>query len=945
MGGLAGYITDVDNQASEASITNSFSVNSFMTGANLDYDDFKFGGLCGIGFGKIENCYVKSAYPCGPTGRDNDNRYGALLYGNTNTANPVTLTNCYVIDSDTKYMVFNGTSGGMTYCYAPDTDQYYDYNGGTELGSNTNRYYTPTIGADQLGYMYADNLVEGGDYDKKPLFEALTMRAEVLNGNDATTAESAPGYRTYDRWARPALAYYEMFMDISYNDSIGIVRPINGDLPVLMMNNYGDGTNGSVGRGGFTAISTVTEPEVPDIEGEPEPHPAYLIGDGYVLQYSGPKRDYSEYNNDPYYNDSEIDGMIERSLPGFFSNSNRPLDCHFVYGDVSKAPSLGISANRISIYEHAAITEAGTLGSFDMTHVSITFDNSGTNSAVSTDGINYLGAQKLKRDWHLLSTPLLKASTGFNYYLADGTTNTNVSDGWASGDNGLYANNPWQNGGTAEPGSHGGTEFKWLGNADNNGLKRYWMTGWTGSQSVKSGGYVSAEGFYSWTDGYFPSTFDAHLHVFGQGTINETDENPGATDNTNARYPYGMDFYSWYEPQYHYINFKRNGPNHWHSDTPHDHLNYTPEKATNNSGDNPFGINVNEERLLTGKGYFASIAEKTLLQSSGQLGGEYTPTGGDDDGVKVYRVGVANWGMISYDPEIPIEPVDPPVRFKNTPLDDNEKGKTRSNEVVYYQNRVFDSLDKNRSYNYVDLSYLHNLKSGSNDLSGLYLIGYNDNGNQQISIELDEDTFWPFYMYRTWDVYYDPSSGDQSIDLNEPVSGTVADFIMSLFPNEDLQQYGGHHFKPGYIIDHEPGSYHFISGDKDITLYQIFDYNNSYSPVTVTHTTDDNEEITGCLYVGKITDTETNTDWNCHGWEPYDPYDPYLHNYNSYPLHLFVVNDPNPSGSKQSETESRAYEPFTKEISVTHRRRQALQRLEPRGQPLPRLSGLRNLPR
>ncbi len=902
VGGLAGYITDVDNQASEASITNSFSVNSFKTGANLDYDDFKFGGLCGMGFGKIENCYVKSAYPC-TFGRDNDNRYGALLYGNTNTANPVTLTNCYVIDSDTKYMVLNGTAVGMTYCYAPDTDQYKEYNGGTELGTSTtpngnfNYHYSPTIGADQLGYMYADNLVSGGEFEGKPLFEALTMRAEVLNGNDATTAESAPGYRTYDRWARPALAYY-----VDNNGTVEIEKPINGDLPVLMMNNYSDGTNGSVGRGGFTALSTITEPEVFGFEGGPESHPAYLIGDGYVLQYSGPKRDYSEYNNDPYYNDSEIDGMIARSLPG--SLFKGPLDCHFIYGDVSKAPSLGISANRISIYEHAAITEAGTLGSFDMTHVSITFDNSGTNSAVSTDGMNYLGAQELKRDWHLLSTPLLDASTGFNYYLADGTTNTNVASGWASGDNGLYANNPWQNGGTAEPGSHGGTEFKWLGNADNNGLKRYWMTGWTGSQSVKSGGYVSAEGFYSWTDGYFPSTFDAHLHVFGQGTINETDENPGATDNTNARYPYGMDFYSWFEPQYHYINFKRNGPNHWYSDEPHVHLDYTSEKATNNSGDNFFDENVNEERLLTGKGYFASIAEKTLLQSSGQLGGEYTPTGGDDDGVKVYRVGVANWGLIVDEAEVPIEPVDPPVRFNNTPLDDNEKGKTRSNEVVYYQNSIFDDLDEKREAGYLDLTYLHNLKdSNSNDLSGLYLVSYVDYywANAQVEINMNSD-FWAYYYNDNSDCFvYDVTNMNPGqdayfgpeINYYDP----VADFVMSLFPNNGFQPGGNY-------LEYVP-SYSFTSGNKEIDLYQIFD---NHSPITVTHTTDDNQEITGNLYAGKI------ADWNCHGWEQ----DSYLDEYISYPLHLFVVNDPNPSGSKQSETETRDYTPFTKEISVTH---------------------------
>lgn len=869
VGGLAGYITDVDNQASEASITNSFSVNSFMTGAVLGDNGFMFGGLCGKGFGKIENCYVKSAYPC-TSGVKAGNKYGALLYGYTNTANPVTLTNCYVIDSDTKYMVFNGTSGGMTYCYAPDTDQYYDYNAGTELGSNTNRYYTPTIGADQLGYMYADNFVKGGDYDKKPLFEALTMRAEVLNGNDATTAESAPGYRTYDRWARPALAHYEMFMDISYNDSIGIVRPINGDLPVLMMNNYGDGTNGSVGRGGFTALSTVTEPEVPDIEGEPEPHPAYLIGDGYVLQYSGPKRDYSEYNNDPYYNDSEIDGMIARSRPGPLST----LDCHFIYGDVSKAPSLGISANRISIYEHAAITEAGTLGSFGMTHVSITFDNSGTNSAVSTDGINYLGAQELKRDWHLLSTPLLDASTGFNYYLADGTTNTNVASGWASGDNGLYANNPWQNGGTAEPGSHGGTEFKWLGNADNNGLKRYWMTGWTGSQSVTSGGYVA--NLASWTDGYFPSTFDATLHVFGQGTINETDENPGATDNTNARYPYGMDFYSWYEPQYHYINFKRNGPNHWHSDEPHVHLDYTSEKATNNSGDDYFDENVNEERLLTGKGYFASIAEKTLLQSSGALGGEYTPP--TPTGVTAYRVGVVNWA-----PGFEVWKGDKTIS-------ENKDDIYNIDNEHYHENAIFSKLDVQKENDYFGISYFDDLTINSlyNMYNGYFDFSYDGLlvGADQWMIstwhfddDYTEDDF--FTTYSTLNDLSDLQQNAATVQVEDPTS--IIYGMMALVGDENCISFAS---SPKYAINN--GS----------TVLYMLSNNENNNPISASHAGN-----TGYLY-GEIINNGKFGDKN------------------SSTLQLYLVTNDTPSTKgapmAKSTPESRDYTPFTKEISVTH---------------------------
>ena len=567
-GGIAGNVASGE-------VRNSFAVASTLSGSTV-------GGLVGKNAGSVKNAYaVNNTLPGSGT-------VGALVGNNTGT-----LSNAYT-DASSGNVV---GSGSGTYVYSAGA-------------TGATATYTPTIGADQLGYMYADNLVSGGDYDKKPLFEALTMRAEVLNGNDATTAESAPGYRTYDRWARPALAYY-----VDNNGTVEIEKPINGDLPVLMMDNYGDGTDGKVGRGGFTALSTVTEPEVIGIEGGPEPHDAYLIGDGYVLQYSGPKRDFSAYDNDPSYNDSEIDGMIARSHPGSLSNS--PLDCHFVYGDVSKAPTLDIKANRISIYEHAAITKAGTLGSFDKTHVSITFDNSSTGNGTSTLNINDLPAQFLPRNWHLLSTPLNNAPIGFNYYLADGTTNTNVATGWTSGDNGSYANNPWQNGGTAEPGSHGGTEFSWLENTDNAGRKRYWMTGWTGSLSNTGGGYANIDlndVNIGWKDGYFPSTVDATLHRFSIGCIMAADE--------NGRYPYGMDFYSWTEPNYHYINFKRNGPNHWHSDPNseglHLHLDYTPEVATNNNSD--FGTNVNETILLTGKGYFASIAEKTLLQSSGQLG-------------------------------------------------------------------------------------------------------------------------------------------------------------------------------------------------------------------------------------------------------------------------------------------------------------------------------------
>lgn len=577
-------------------IINSFTVSEISNVINPT------GGISGYG-GSIINCYTKNTIHNVIHGS-----IGAILGQDDISGNII--QNCYVVSSNIDVLAGNGS---VSCCYAPydGTKPMYattsDKENGKEIGTTDNAknaYYSPTIGADQLGYMYADNILVDNNGDATsinidislftvttvtvtgPLFESLNSVANIYNS--MSYPPEAEAFKIdLDLWARPALAYY---VD-NGSKAVSIERPINGDLPVLMMDNYG-GADNKVGQGGFRAVSTVSVQN----EGNNGNF------NGYVLQYSGPKRD--ETGNTPSYTSCpEIDGMLARSTAS---------DSHFIYGDVSEAPSLNITANRISIYEHAAITKAGTLGSFDKTHVSITFDNSSTGNGTSTLNINDLPAQFLPRNWHLLSTPLNNAPIGFNYYLADGTTNTNVATGWTSGDNGSYANNPWQNGGTAEPGSHGGTEFGWLENTDNAGRKRYWMTGWTGSQNVTLNDYPSLA---DWTDGYFPSAVES--------TVTNFDLNQGCIEGTNEynRYPYGMDFYSWYEPKYHYINFKRNGPNHWHSDPnangEHEHLGYKPEKASNYASPQE---NVNEEILLAGKGYFASIAEKTLLQSSGQLG-------------------------------------------------------------------------------------------------------------------------------------------------------------------------------------------------------------------------------------------------------------------------------------------------------------------------------------
>lgn len=62
------------------------------------------------------------------------------------------------------------------------------------------------------------------------------------------------------------------------------------------------------------------------------------------------------------------------------------------------------------------------------------------------------------------------------------------------------------------------------------------------------------------------------------------------------------DLYSFYEPQYHWINLKRNSNSHWHMDNPELNIEYE-----------------NEMFLIPGKGYLAAIDKSILLQNRGIL--------------------------------------------------------------------------------------------------------------------------------------------------------------------------------------------------------------------------------------------------------------------------------------------------------------------------------------
>ena len=101
------------------------------------------------------------------------------------------------------------------------------------------------------------------------------------------------------------------------------------------------------------------------------------------------------------------------------------------------------------------------------------------------------------------------------------------------------------------------------------------------------------------TYGYFPS------HEYGTTY-------PSSNTSATSYYP-DWDYYCYYEPEYHWINFKRNGNSHHHEDLDpsHPHINYqaTPSATANQ----------NESTLIPGKGYLVATAQPTLLEAKGEL--------------------------------------------------------------------------------------------------------------------------------------------------------------------------------------------------------------------------------------------------------------------------------------------------------------------------------------
>ena len=74
-------------------------------------------------------------------------------------------------------------------------------------------------------------------------------------------------------------------------------------------------------------------------------------------------------------------------------------------------------------------------------------------------------------------------------------------------------------------------------------------------------------------------------------------------DNINAQTDVKWDLYTYYEPEYHWINYKRNSASHYHYEDPHAHIDdYT-----------------NDEIFVPGKGYMMAISEDSYLNNFGAL--------------------------------------------------------------------------------------------------------------------------------------------------------------------------------------------------------------------------------------------------------------------------------------------------------------------------------------
>lgn len=95
------------------------------------------------------------------------------------------------------------------------------------------------------------------------------------------------------------------------------------------------------------------------------------------------------------------------------------------------------------------------------------------------------------------------------------------------------------------------------------------------------------------------------------------------------------DFYTYYEPQYHWINFKRSIDNHWH----YDEINHTHPNIPYAEADQTNGV------FTPGKGYMMAISQDSYMNSTGKLNNRnvtITLTNAEPDGIDFNK----GWNLV-----------------------------------------------------------------------------------------------------------------------------------------------------------------------------------------------------------------------------------------------------------------------------------------------------------
>lgn len=114
-------------------------------------------------------------------------------------------------------------------------------------------------------------------------------------------------------------------------------------------------------------------------------------------------------------------------------------------------------------------------------------------------------------------------------------------------------------------------------------------------------------------------TYDAATGNGGGVNIHAMENNyfpnnlPMTTPSTGVKW----DLYTYFEPEYHWINLKRSGDNHYHTDGGAQ-INYV-------SGQNGLGAKQNETIFVPGKGYMMAISQDSYMSNSGVLNNGNVP--------------------------------------------------------------------------------------------------------------------------------------------------------------------------------------------------------------------------------------------------------------------------------------------------------------------------------